>query len=292
MIPGAISAGPPSGGDMPAFSGGRRHCSTRRIRLADVDPSGATRFDALARHLQDVATDDVRDAGVEDAIAWVVRRTTIIAPCRPRYGEEVQLATWCSGTGVALAERRTSISGEWGAAVEAVSLWVSLDRSSLRPVPLTGAYFDPYRESAADRRVRARFVHPAAAPEGRPGRPWPLRDSDLDLFEHVNNAVSWMAVEEEAHRCAPGLDWGWGQVEYRRAVGAGETPTVVSSSTPGREGSDGPTVSVWMLGPDGSATTTGLVGGGLVGGGLVGGGRVGGGRVEDGLAEDAPVAQR
>ena len=242
------------GGEMVPFAGGRSHRSTRTIRLADVDPSGAARFDALARHLQDVASDDVRQAGVEDAVAWVVRRTTIVAPRRPRYGEEVELTTWCSGTGASLAERRTSVTGRSGASVEAVSLWVSLDRATLRPVPLTGSYFDPYRESAGDRRVRARLVHRAAPEDGAAGRPWPLRDSDLDLFDHVNNAVYWMAVEEEARRRVPGVDWDWGQVEYRRAVEPGETPTVVSLAGPG------PTVSVWLLGGDGMTATSAVIG--------------------------------
>lgn len=248
---------PIPGGEMPRFAGGRAHRSTRRIRLADVDPSGAARFDALARHLQDVATDDVRQAEVEDAVAWVVRRTTIIAARRPRYGEEVALRTWCSGTGASLAERRTSITGEWGASAEAVSLWVSLDRATLRPVPLTGAYFDPYRESAADRRVRARFVHRAAPEDGAAGRPWPLRDSDFDLYDHVNNAVSWMAVEEEARRRVPGVTWDWGQVEYRRAVERGETPRVVSLVG---TGGDDTTVSVWMVGGDGSTAASAVLG--------------------------------
>ena len=234
----------PPDAELVAPGAGRVFSSTRIVRLSDVDPEGLVRLDAIARYLQDVATDDVRDAGVEDAVAWVVRRTTIAIGRRPLYGESLKLATWCSGTGSALAERRTSIVGEGGAHVETVSLWVSLDRRTLRPAPLEGPHFDPYREAASDRRVKARFVVPGP-PEGLGGsRPWPLRRSDIDLFHHVNNVVAWTATEEEALRSAPATAISWGQVEYRRAIEADETPTISGITGDGQ-------AAVWLLGADG-----------------------------------------
>ncbi len=243
----------PPGVEMVDPGPGRVFRSERLVRLADVDPSGRVRFDAVARYLQDVATDDVRDAGVEGAVAWVVRRTTIAAGRRPLYGERVELATWCSGTGSALAERRTSIRSEGGGHLETVSLWVSLERSSLRPVPLDGAHFDPYRESAGTRRVRARFLLPGPPEGDGAGRPWPLRHSDIDLFAHVNNVVAWTAAEGEAQRLAGGRRVVWGQVEYRRAIEPGETPLVIAAPLDGAVG-------VWLLGSDGAPAVSARLG--------------------------------
>ncbi len=235
----------PPGAELSPAGPGRVFRARRTVRLSDVDPGGRVRFDAVARYLQDVATDDVRQAGVEDAIAWVVRRTTIVVGRRPVYGEQMELATWCSGTGSALAERRTSIVGAGGARVETVSLWVSLDRATLRPMPLDGPHFDPYRESAGDRRVRARFVVPGP-PEGlEETRAWPLRRSDIDLFHHVNNVVAWAAAEEEALRLAGERAIIWGQVEYRRAIEPDEIPLLAGM---GGEGG----AAVWLLGADGT----------------------------------------
>ncbi|HET6963335.1 MAG TPA: acyl-ACP thioesterase domain-containing protein [Acidimicrobiales bacterium] len=236
---------------------GRVYRAHRRVRLSDVDTRGVARLDSVARYLQDVATDDVREAGVEDAVAWVVRRTTIVAPTRPRYGERIELATWCSGAGSALAERRTTLEGEGGSLVEAVSLWVSLDRTTLRPGPVADEHFEPYQEQSAGRRVRSRFLLPAGPPGDRdadPHRhPWPLRDSDFDLFSHVNNVVAWMAVEEEACRRHPAARPLWGQVEYRRAIEMGEAPVLVSSV-----GDD--VLGVWLMGEDGTAAISARVG--------------------------------
>jgi acyl-ACP thioesterase len=125
--------------------------------------------------------------------------------------------------------------------VEAVSLWVALDPSSLRPSSLSGSHFDPYRESAGDRRVRSRLLVPLP-PEGVSfgGRPWPLRDSDFDLYGHVNNVVSWAAVEEEARRLAPSQPIRTGQVEYRTAIDAGSLPLVRSHRA-------GDVLGVWVV---------------------------------------------
>ena len=86
----------------------------RRVRLADVSPAGRLRLDAAARFLQDLSADDTADAALEDAEAWVVRKTVIEVAAFPRYLEPLELATWCSGTGSHWAERRISIQGERG----------------------------------------------------------------------------------------------------------------------------------------------------------------------------------
>ncbi len=232
---------------------GRVYTSRRRVRLSDVDPSGRLRLDAVARYLQDVAADDVRDAGVEDAVVWVVRRTTVLAPTRPVYGEEVALATWCSGTGAAWAERRTTIRGDRGSNIETVALWVSLDRAGKRPVPLTGSFFAPYRQAAGARKVRPGLRLPSPPGSADRRRPWPLRRSDLDVLGHVNNAVAWTAAEDEALQIAPGASFVWGEVEYRQPIEAGDTPTVTARR-------DADVVWVWLLDAEGSATTTARLG--------------------------------
>jgi acyl-ACP thioesterase len=192
---------------------------TRAVRagLADCAPSGRVRLDALARWLQDVAYDDVEDAGVAGAAVWVVRRTRIRVARFPRFGERFTLKTFCSGFGRAWAERRTTIAAQDGdarglgrrvppddinfqrrgdAAVEAVALWVHLDPASRRPGPLTAEEVEVYGEAAAGRKVTARLRH--ESPDGAaPARPWAFRATDCDVAGHVNNAAYWQPLEEE-----------------------------------------------------------------------------------------------
>ena len=56
----------------------RRFSAHRPIRLSDTDQLGRLRLDAVARYLQDVAADDVLDAGwAPDEHIWVVRKTEL-----------------------------------------------------------------------------------------------------------------------------------------------------------------------------------------------------------------------
>src|SRR4051812_49729232 len=114
--------------------------------------------------------------------------------------EHVSVATWCSGAGSLVAERRSTVRGDDGGLVEAVALWVHLDPVGARPRPMPAGFEAVYGPSAAGRRVRARLRHPGAAPDGVETEPWRFRAADLDLADHVNNAVYWQVLEEELPR--------------------------------------------------------------------------------------------
>ena len=177
---------------LPVPARGRTFGATHRVRLADVDPGGRIRLDAIARHLQDVASDDAAECGLDGG--WVVRRTLIDVRRPAVLGEDLHLTTFCTGTGRSWAERRTSIVGAAGASIEAVSLWIHVDPASGRPAALGDAFFECYGEAAGDRRVSTRLALPAPPPDADI-RPWAVRTVDLDVFDHVNNASHWPILE-------------------------------------------------------------------------------------------------
>ena len=144
--------------------------------------------------MQDVATDDADQAGLDDVYGWVVRRVQIEAQRWPRLGERLQFTTFCAGIGPRWAERRTSIAGVDGGAVEAAAVWVSVD-SGGRPARLTPRFHELYGAAAAGRAVSARLSLPDA-PADASVLPWPLRRVDVDVLGHVNNAAHWRPVEE------------------------------------------------------------------------------------------------
>jgi len=174
----------------------------RRVRLGDVDPSGRMRLDAAARYLQDVATDDSDDLGSLEARAWVVRRTVIEQRSALRNSEQLALATFCSGMGNRWAERRVSMVGAKGGSIEAVTLWVHLDPVTGRPKTLPAEFVDTYTEPSRGREVTARQLHDLVVPGGADVHtmPWWPRITDLDVLNHVNNAVSWEVVEQTLER--------------------------------------------------------------------------------------------
>lgn len=179
---------------------GRVFGAPRRPGLADCAPSGRLRLDAIARWLQDVAYLDVEDAGLAEVAVWVLRRTRIAVAPFPRFAENLQLATFCSGAGRMWAERRTVITraGESRPLVQAIALWVHLDPVSGEPVPLTPAEIDAYGATVVDWQLPARLRHPRPRPGGtEPAGRWQFRAVDCDLAGHVNNAAYWQVLEEE-----------------------------------------------------------------------------------------------
>ncbi len=188
-------------------------------------PSGEVRLEALARYLQDVASDDGIDAAIDADRTWVVRRTALVITRRPVLGDDLEIVTWASGAGARWAERHTSIasvsSGGRDAAVEATALWVCMDAATRRPARLSARFWEMYGDAVAGRSVSARLTHPDP-PDGlgasADSRPWTLRVSDIDVFDHVNNAATWSALDDELHRRARHRAVEWAELEYRAAI--------------------------------------------------------------------------
>jgi acyl-ACP thioesterase len=183
---------------VPVPPSGRRFTTTRRVRLADADPSGRLRLDALARFLQDVGNDDTADAGFDTATPWIARRTAVRAPSWPRIGERVDITTWCGGTGSHWAERRTQLVSPSGT-VDVAATWVHIDETSGRPLRLPQWFEETYSPAAQGRTISARLRFDSP-PADASTWSWPLRWADLDVLGHVNNAATWEVVEESARR--------------------------------------------------------------------------------------------
>lgn len=179
---------------------GRRFTSRRRVRLGDATPAGRMRLDSVARFLQDIANDDARDGNWSDPHWWVVRRTVIDVLRFPTYLEEIDLMTWCGGTGSHWAERRTrliALDGE--TLVDAAALWVHVDRDTLQPSRVPTDVADVLNASAAGRSVGARLLLKASTFDELDTQTsqWPLRFSDFDAVGHMNNAAYWEVLEEQ-----------------------------------------------------------------------------------------------
>lgn len=152
------------------------------------------RLDGLARWVQDIAYADVEDAQVVGESVWVVRRMRIRVERFPRFAEDVEALTFCSGYGRLWAERRVSFASDSGS-VEITGIWVHLNPASRLPAPLPESFDRVWAESAQGRKVKARLRHPNPD-ESATESAWFFRRSDADIADHVNNAAYWEVVEE------------------------------------------------------------------------------------------------
>jgi acyl-ACP thioesterase len=179
---------------VPIPTSGRTYASKRYVRLGDVNPQGGMRLDAIARAIQDIATADAADALSGSAFAYVLRRLTMVIHAPAVLSESLSLTTFCGGTARSWAQRRTVITGDRGASIDAAAIWVPIDQAG-RPCRLPDDFLAAYGEAANGRRVEARRTHDEPADTAE-RTPWMIRYTDLDTLGHVNNAAHWCAVEE------------------------------------------------------------------------------------------------
>ena len=227
--------------------------ATRLARFGDLSPGGRLRLDALARYCQDVSSDDTVDAHLANDMAWVVRRTAVEFRRSPSFRELLTMTTFCSGIGGRWAERRVSISGPIGAAIEVGSLWVHLDVDTGRPLALPPDFHSCYDEAAAGRQVSARLQHPTAPPVLADRERWAVRFADFDLLGHVNNAATWSMVEEALAR-RPRLRPPFrAELEYRAAIERDtEVELIIADADDG-------TLQMWIVAGPGDPATAEVV---------------------------------
>lgn len=208
------------------------------MRLGDVRTDGRLRLDALARYLQDAGNDDTMDRGVGNGGPWVARRTVVaIEGSRPRYLDEVELATFPGGRGRLVVERRTDITHERGV-IRAATVWAYLDPTSMRPAAVPNWFDELYGAVTPDRKVSHRLQ--LATPDATAGRrPWPLRATDYDVLEHVNNAIAWAAIEDELRQVADRARVVRAEVEYPGAIDIDDDVELVSQH-------DGESLQLWL----------------------------------------------
>jgi len=222
----------------PLPESGRKFSTSRKVRLGDVTPKGRVRLDAVARYLQDIATDDSLDGNYSEPHSWVVRRTAMWVTSFPKYLDKIELTTWCGALGSHWAERRTQIKCAGAVAIDAASLWVRVDFKTMKPVALSQDLIDLLSSATNGRKISSRLEIGRTLPELTSNNPttqdWPIRFSDMDAVGHLNNAAYWEVLEEylgaNSGKRAPLR----ATVEHHGAVDPGDKVKIVTQNLDGR----------------------------------------------------------
>ena len=150
-----------------------------------------------------------------------LRSTDIDIVRPPWYHEPVELTTFCSGIGPRWAERRTIITGEHGALVDTAPCGScrSWQRASARARRRLPHHLRGSRHAGAGSAVASCTAHRRPTPTCAP---WPLRASDFDVLDHVNNARSLEAVEDELAPLPSRTRAARARIEYRGTVERGD----------------------------------------------------------------------
>ncbi len=178
--------------------------ATRPIRTADVDSAYRLRLDGVARYLQDIGSDNLAAFGFDDTDPlWVVRRT-VIDVLRPAvWPGRIRLRRWCSAHSTRWSAMRVQLTSDADGLIETEGFWINIGTDTGMPARISDGLLESLGSTTAEHRLRWKPWLPAAPPEtddredrDAGDRTFHLRTTDIDPFNHVNNATYWHAVEE------------------------------------------------------------------------------------------------
>jgi acyl-ACP thioesterase len=168
------------------------------LRVGDIDRVGRLRLDAACRHIQDVGQDQLREMGHEETHPlWIVRRTMVDLIRPLEYPEMLRLRRWCSGTSNRWCEMRVRIDGRKGGLIESEAFWININRETQGPARIADDFLEGLQRTTDVNRLRWKaYLSAGSRQDANEIRDFPIRVSDIDLFDHVNNSVYWKVVEE------------------------------------------------------------------------------------------------
>ncbi|WP_099023680.1 acyl-ACP thioesterase domain-containing protein [Mycolicibacterium palauense] len=168
------------------------------LRVGDIDRTGRLRFDAACRHIQDIGQDHLRELGFEETHPlWIVRRT-VIDLIRPiEFQDMLRLRRWCSGTSNRWCQMRVRIDGRKGGLMESEAFWINISRETQGPARISDDFLEGLQRTTDVDRLRWKaYLKAGSRDDAQEIREYPVRVSDIDLFDHMNNAVYWTVIED------------------------------------------------------------------------------------------------
>ncbi len=168
------------------------------LRVADVDREGRLKFDAATRHIQDIGSDQLREMGFEETHPlWIVRRT-MVDMIRPiEFQDMLRLRRWCSGTSNRWCEMRVRIDGRNGGLIESEAFWININRETQGPARISDDFLEGLQRTTDVDRLRWKaYLKAGDRADAADIRDFPVRVSDIDIFDHMNNSVYWSVVED------------------------------------------------------------------------------------------------
>ncbi|MHA7651675.1 acyl-[acyl-carrier-protein] thioesterase [Mycobacterium sp. ML4] len=203
-----------------------------RLATSDIDAHRRLRLDGVARYIQEVGAEHLADAGlVEVHPHWIVLRTVIDVLEPIVIPSDITFRRWCAGLSSRWCDMRVQLEGEDGGRIETQGFWICMNKDTLTPSRLTDDCVDLFGSTTDNHRLKWR---PWITEHVQVGTDtlFPLRRTDIDLFEHVNNTVYWHGVHEILGEI-PELENNpyRAVLEYRSPVKYGEPLTIRSERT-------------------------------------------------------------
>ncbi len=168
------------------------------LRVADIDATGRLRLDAACRHIQDIGQDQLRELGFQEIHPlWIVRRTMVDLIRPIEFQDMLRMRRWCSGTSNRWCEMRVRVDGRKGGLIESEAFWININRDTQMPSRIADDFLEGLHRTTDVGRLRWKaYLKPGPRDTAHQIREFPVRFTDIDLFDHMNNSVYWSVVED------------------------------------------------------------------------------------------------
>ena len=92
---------------------------------------------------------------------------------------------------------RVRIDGRRGGLIETEAFWINFNRETQTPARIADDFMGSLLATTDVDRLRWKsYLKAGSREDAEEIREFPVRVSDIDLFDHVNNSVYWKVVEE------------------------------------------------------------------------------------------------
>jgi acyl-ACP thioesterase len=128
---------------------------------------------------------------------WIVRRTIIDLIKPIQFQDMLRLRRWCSATSTRWCEKRVRIDGSKGGLIESEAFWININPHTLTPSRISDEFLEGLHATTNVRRLKwTPYLKPGNREDATQIRYYPVRFTDIDLFNHMNNSVYWSVVED------------------------------------------------------------------------------------------------
>lgn len=202
-----------------------------RLGTFDIDEHMRLRLDGVARYIQEVGAEHLADAGLAEVHPhWIVLRTVIDVIEPIELPSDITFRRWCAALSTRWCSMRVQLEGSSGGRIETEGFWLCVNKDTLTPSRLTDGCIARFGTTTDNHRLKWRpwLTEPM---ESGTETTFPLRRTDIDPFEHVNNTIYWHGIQEILSQF-PDLDKRPYRVvlEYRSPIKFGEQVTICSSA--------------------------------------------------------------
>lgn len=200
-----------------------------QLATADIDEHMRLRLDGVARYIQDVGAEHLADADLADVHPhWVVLRTVIDVIEPIELPSVITFRRWCAALSTRWCNMRVQLQGSDGGRIETEGFWLCVNKDTLTPSRLSDECIQRFGSTTDNHRLKWRPWLTESIHDGTETL-FPLRRTDIDPFEHVNNTIYWHGVHEILCQF-PDLKNGSFRavLEYRSPIKFGESVSIHS----------------------------------------------------------------